>query len=46
MNQNNRNLKINSQKDKILEQAKAMTANQLLDKIKEDSIFAKIVLNK
>jgi hypothetical protein len=39
-------LNIASQKDKILEEAKNMTANQLMDKMKLDSNFAKIVLDK
>ena len=39
-------LDIKSQKDKILDQAKTMTTDQLLDKMKVDSNFAKIVLDK
>ena len=39
-------LDIKSQKDKILDQAKSMTTDQLLDKMKVDSNFAKVVLNK
>jgi hypothetical protein len=35
-----------NQKEKILKQAKDMTAEQLLDKIKIDTNFAKIVLDK
>ncbi len=35
-----------SQKDKILEEAKKMTAQELMDKMKVDSTFAKIILNK
>jgi hypothetical protein len=39
-------LGIASQKDKILEEAKNMTANQLMDKMRVDSNFAKVILNK
>jgi hypothetical protein len=39
-------LNIASQKDKILEEAKNMTANQLMDKMRVDSNFAKVILNK
>ena len=39
-------LGILSQKDKILEEAKNMTPNELIERIKSDSVFAKIVLNK
>jgi hypothetical protein len=39
-------LNISSQKDKILEKAKGMTTKELLETIKTDSIFAKIVLEK
>jgi hypothetical protein len=39
-------LDIKSQKDKILDAAKMMTTQELLDKMKVDSNFAKIVLNK
>lgn len=35
-----------SQKDKIIEEAKNMTANELMDKMKTDTTFAKIILNK
>lgn len=40
------NLNIQSQKEKILDEAKKMTAEQVMDKMKVDSNFAKIVLNK
>lgn len=39
-------LGIATQKDKILEEAKNMTSEQILEKIKVDSNFAKIVLEK
>lgn len=39
-------LGIASQKDKVLEEAKNMTSEQILEKIKVDSNFAKIVLEK
>jgi hypothetical protein len=39
-------LGIESQKDKILEAAKQMTASEILEKMKTDSTFAKIVLDK
>ena len=39
-------LGIATQKDKILEQAKTMTASELMDRMKVDSNFAKIILNK
>lgn len=39
-------LGIQSQKDKILEEAKKMTTDQLLEKMKLDSNFAKIIMNK
>lgn len=38
-------LGIQSQKDKILEEAKNMTANELLERIKVDTTFAKIIMN-
>ena len=37
---------LNSQKEKVLEQAKTMTAEQLMDKMKVDTNFARIILNK
>lgn len=39
-------LNINNQKDKILEQAKSMSATELMEKMKVDTTFAKIILNK
>jgi hypothetical protein len=39
-------LNIGSQKDKILEEAKDMSATELMDKMKVDSNFAKIILDK
>ena len=39
-------LGIQSQKDKILDEAKSMTTQQLLDKMKIDTNFANIILNK
>lgn len=39
-------LNLNSQKDKILEEAKSMTTEQVLNKIKTDSTYAKILLDK
>lgn len=39
-------LGLSTQKDKILDEAKKMTTDQLLEKMKIDSNFAKIVLNK
>jgi hypothetical protein len=39
-------LGVQNQRDKILEEAKSMTAEQLLDRAKIDSNFAKIILNK
>lgn len=39
-------LGVQNQKDKILEEAKTMTAQQLMDRMKVDSTFAKIILNK
>jgi hypothetical protein len=39
-------LGIQSQKDKILDEAKSMTTQQLLDKMKVDTNFANIILNK
>lgn len=37
---------IANQKDKILEEAKQMTTQELMDRMKIDSNFAKIILNK
>ncbi len=39
-------LSVAEQKDKILDEAKNMSATQILDRMKVDSTFAKIVLNK
>lgn len=39
-------LGIKSQKDKILDEAKQMTSEQLLQKMKVDSNFTKVILNK
>lgn len=39
-------LGISSQKDKILEEAKQMTSAQVLEKMKVDTNFARIVLDK
>lgn len=39
-------LGIASQKDKVLEEAKKMTSEQILEKIRIDSNFANIILNK
>lgn len=39
-------LNIASQKDKILQEAKNMSANQLMEKMKSDSNFAKVILDK
>ena len=39
-------LNIKDQKEKILEQAKDMTAKELMEKMKVDTTFAKIVLDK
>lgn len=43
---NNVNLNIKDQKNKILEEAKKMTAEELLEKIKVDSTYKKILLEK
>ena len=40
------NLNIQNQKDKILEEAKNMTAKEVIERIKTDSVFAKIVTEK
>ena len=39
-------LGIENQKDKILDEAKKMTATELMDRMKVDTTFAKIILNK
>jgi hypothetical protein len=39
-------LNISSQKDKILEKAKGMTTEQLLQEMKTDTTFAKVILEK
>ena len=39
-------LNIKDQKEKILEEAKSMSAKELMDKMKVDTTFAKIVLDK
>jgi hypothetical protein len=39
-------LELSNQKDKILEDAKKMSTTELMDKMKVDSNFAKIILNK
>ena len=39
-------LNIKDQKDKILEEAKSMSSSELMEKIKSDSNFAKIILDK
>jgi hypothetical protein len=39
-------LGINDQKSKILEEAKQMTATELMEKMKVDTTFAKVILNK
>jgi len=39
-------LNVNSQKNKILEEAKNMTGEELINKIKNDSTFAKIITDK
>lgn len=39
-------LNIADQKDKILEKAKKMTAEELMSEMKKDSTFAKIILDK
>ena len=40
------NLNLNEQKDKILDEAKKMSAQELMEKMKVDTTFAKVVLNK
>lgn len=37
---------INDQKNKILEEAKNMTATELMEKMKVDTTFTKVILNK
>jgi len=39
-------LNLQSQKEKILNEAKKMSANELIEKIKTDTTFAKIILDK
>jgi hypothetical protein len=39
-------LNISSQKDKMLEKAKTMTAEQLMMEMKKDTAFAKVILDK
>lgn len=39
-------LNINNQKDKILEKAKNMTAQELMNEMKADTTFAKVILDK
>jgi hypothetical protein len=39
-------LNIKDQKQKILDEAKNMTANELMEKMKVDSTFAKVILDK
>jgi hypothetical protein len=39
-------LGIQNQKEKILEQAKTMTAMEIVEKMKVDSTFAKVILEK
>ena len=39
-------LGIYSQKEKIIQEAKSMTSDQLMEKMKTDSTFAKIILDK
>jgi len=39
-------LNISTQKEKVLEKAKTMTTEELLNEMKTDSIFAKIILDK
>lgn len=40
------NLNIQSQKEKLLDEAKNMSSAELLDRMKVDSNFAKVILNK
>lgn len=39
-------LNLSNQKDKILDEAKTMTASELMEKMKVDSNFANVILNK
>jgi hypothetical protein len=39
-------LGISNQKDRLLEEAKKMTTDQLLEKMKADTSFAKVILNQ
>ena len=39
-------LNIKDQKQKILDEAEGMTAKELMEKIKVDSTFAKVILEK
>jgi hypothetical protein len=39
-------LGVSNQKDRMVEEAKKMTTDQLLDKMKTDTTFAKIILNQ
>lgn len=39
-------LNISTQKEKVLEKAKTMTTEELLNEMKTDSVFAKIILDK
>lgn len=39
-------LNISNQKDKMLEKAKTMTAEQLMSEMKKDTAFAKVILDK
>ena len=39
------NIDINTQKEKILQEAKSMKPSDLIDKMKSDTSFAKIILN-
>jgi hypothetical protein len=39
-------LNIHNQKDKILDEAKKMSVEELMSKMKEDTTFAKVILNK
>ena len=40
------NLNIQSQKEKILDEAKNMSTQEVIDKMKSDTTFTKILLNK
>ena len=39
-------LGINTQREKILDEAKGMTSEALIDKMKSDTAFAKVIMNK